>query len=179
MLFISLVCLSVLGMIGLIAKNLTLYSTCYLSILGMITLFMYIFVFKILLLTSYIYIDFTFFRYFFIIFPVLISVAFLTLLERKILGAIQRRRGPNVVGIFGFLQAFADAFKLLSKETIIPISSNKFIFVFSSIFSFVLSLLNWSVIPFDYNVIISNISIGAIFVLAISSLGVFSIIMAG
>ena len=82
------------------------------------------------------------FSFFPIILPLLIAVAFFTLLERKVLASIQRRRGPNVIGIFGFLQAFADAIKLFTKETIITISSNQFIFIFAAIFSFVLSLLN-------------------------------------
>ena len=88
------------------------------------------------------FIFYFFFSFFPLVIPLLVAIAFFTLLERKILGSIQRRRGPNVVGIFGFLQAFADALKLFTKETIITISSNQFIFIFAAIFSFVLSLLN-------------------------------------
>jgi NADH-quinone oxidoreductase subunit H len=128
---------------------------------------------------TYLFVFFFILSFFPIVLPLLIAIAFFTLLERKILGSIQRRRGPNVVGIFGFLQAFADAIKLFTKETIITISSNQFIFIFAAIFSFALSLLNWSVIPFGYDIVVANINISSIFVLAVSSLGVFSIIMAG
>lgn len=86
--------------------------------------------------------DFYFLKSIPVFFPILFSVAFFTVLERKILGSIQRRRGPNVVGIYGLLQAFADGVKLLSKETIVPNLSNKFIFIFSPIITFLVSMLN-------------------------------------
>jgi NADH-quinone oxidoreductase subunit H len=114
-----------------------------------------------------------------IILPILLAVAFFTVFERKILAAMQRRRGPNVVGIYGLLQAIADAVKLLSKETLIPGSANLYIFIFSPIFTFLISMLCWSLIPFDYGIVISDINLGILFLFAFSSLGVYGIIMSG
>src|SRR5580698_836016 len=114
-----------------------------------------------------------------IILPVLLAVAFFTVFERKILAAMQRRRGPNVVGIYGLLQAIADAIKLLSKETSIPSSSNLYIFIFSPIFTFLISMLCWSLVPFDYGIVVSDINLGILFLFAFSSLGVYGIIMSG
>ena len=114
-----------------------------------------------------------------IILPILLSVAFFTVFERKVLASIQRRRGPNVVGIFGLLQAFADGVKLLLKETIIPSASNSFIFILAPIFTFLLSLLSWSLIPFDKFIVISDINLSVLFLFAFSSLGVYGIIMSG
>ena len=108
-----------------------------------------------------------------------ITVAFFTLVERKVLGSVQRRRGPNVLGIFGLLQSFADGFKLLMKETIIPSNCNKFIFLFSPIFTFLISLMGWAVIPFGIGSVIVNLDLGILYFFAVSSLGVYSIIMAG
>src|SRR6202000_2461618 len=114
-----------------------------------------------------------------IILPILLSVAFFTVLERKILASMQRRRGPNIVGIYGLLQAIADALKLLSKETLIPSNSNFFLFILSPIFTFVISMLCWSLIPFDFNIVISDLNLGILFLFAFSSLGVYGIIVSG
>lgn len=114
-----------------------------------------------------------------IIVPLLISVAYFTLAERKILGSIQRRRGPNVVGVFGLLQPLADGFKLLVKETVLPSNSNKFLFILSPIITFVISLMGWAIIPYDNYSLLSDINIGLLYLFAISSLGVYGIIMSG
>jgi len=114
-----------------------------------------------------------------IIVPLLISVAYFTLAERKILGVIQRRRGPNVIGLYGLLQPLADGFKLLVKETIIPSSANKFLFILSPILTFLISLMGWAIIPFDKTAFLAEINIGILYIFAISSLGVYGIIMSG
>lgn len=114
-----------------------------------------------------------------IIVPVLVAVAFFTLLERKIMASIQRRRGPNVVGFLGVLQPFADGLKLLIKETIIPSKANKVIFILAPILALFLSFLNWTVIPFNKFNVFSDINIGILYIYAISSLSVYSIIMSG
>jgi len=114
-----------------------------------------------------------------VIIPLLIAVAYFTLAERKILGAIQRRRGPNVIGIYGLLQPLADGFKLLVKETIIPSNANKFLFILSPILTFIISLLGWVIVPFSKSAFIADLNIGILYILGISSLGVYGIIMAG
>jgi len=106
-------------------------------------------------------------------------VALFTLLERKLLAGIQRRRGPNVVGIMGLLQPFADAFKLIFKETIIPGLSNLVLFIVSPVLSFSVSLLGWSVLPLSYGIVLSDINLGLMFLFSISSLGVYGIIISG
>jgi NADH-quinone oxidoreductase subunit H len=114
-----------------------------------------------------------------IIVPVLILVAFLTLAERKVIAAIQLRKGPNVVGPFGLLQPFADGLKLLLKETIIPAGANRGVFIIAPIVTFLLSLVAWAVIPFNPGVVVADINVGILYLFAISSLGVYGIIMAG
>jgi NADH-quinone oxidoreductase subunit H len=114
-----------------------------------------------------------------IIVPVLISVAFFTLLERKIMANIQRRRGPNVVGILGILQPFADGLKLLIKETIIPSKANKVIFILAPLIAFFLSFLNYTVLPFNNFNVFADINLGILYIFAISSLSVYGIIMSG
>jgi len=114
-----------------------------------------------------------------IIVPLLLSVAYFTLVERKVLGAIQRRRGPNVLGIYGLLQPLADGFKLLVKETVLPSNANKFIFIISPIITFVISLMGWAVIPFDKYSVLADVNISLLYLFAVSSLGIYGIIMSG
>lgn len=114
-----------------------------------------------------------------IIVPLLISVAYLTLLERKVMASMQQRKGPNVVGFFGLLQPFADGLKLLIKETVLPSSANIGIFILAPILTFLLSLVTWAVIPIGNNLAFVDINIGVLYLLAISSLGVYGIITAG
>ena len=114
-----------------------------------------------------------------IIIPLLIAVAYFTVAERKIMGIIQRRRGPNVIGYLGLLQALADGLKLFVKETTLPSNSNIIIFLIAPVLCFFLSLVGWAVIPFSYKVVVSDINLGIIYLFAISSLNVYSILLAG
>jgi NADH-quinone oxidoreductase subunit H len=111
--------------------------------------------------------------------PLILSVAYLTLADRRIIAFMQLRRGPNVVGIFGLLQPIADAVKLLFKEMIIPTAANKFLFILAPIITFVLSLIGWAVIPFSDAGGLADINVGILYLLAVSSLGVYGIIIAG
>ena len=114
-----------------------------------------------------------------IVVPLLISVAYFTLAERKILGAIQRRRGPNVIGVYGLLQPLSDGLKLFVKETVIPSSANKYIFIVSPMATFVVSLIGWAIIPFDKYSYLAEMNIGILYLFAVSSLGVYGIVMSG
>lgn len=114
-----------------------------------------------------------------IIVPLLIAVAYFTLAERKILGAIQRRMGPNVVGVYGLLQPLSDGFKLLMKETVLPSSANQLIFIISPLLTFTISLMGWAIIPFDKYSVLAEMNIGVLYLFAMSSLGVYGIIMSG
>ena len=111
--------------------------------------------------------------------PVLIAVAYLTWAERKVLGAMQMRRGPNVVGPFGMGQPFADAIKMLMKETIIPSGASRGLFILAPMLTFVLAMLAWAVIPVNDGWAIADINVGILYLFAISSLGVYGIIIAG
>lgn len=114
-----------------------------------------------------------------IVVPLLVAVAYVTYAERKVMAAMQLRQGPNLVGPFGLLQPFADGLKLFSKETIIPTGANTFVFVMAPMLTFMLSLVAWAVIPFGEGMVLANINVGVLYLFAISSMGVYGIIMAG
>jgi NADH-quinone oxidoreductase subunit H len=114
-----------------------------------------------------------------IILPLILSVAYLTLAERRVIGLMQRRKGPNVVGPMGLLQPIADAVKLIFKEFVLPSESNKVTFILAPMITFVLALIGWAVIPFDQDLVLANINVGVLYILAMSSLGVYGIIIAG
>ncbi len=114
-----------------------------------------------------------------IVAPVMIAVAYLTYAERKVIGAMHLRRGPNVVGPFGLLQPIADGLKLFTKETIIPSGANRGVFIAAPCITFILALVAWSVIPFDDGMVLADINVGILFLFAISSMGVYGVLMAG
>lgn len=114
-----------------------------------------------------------------IVVPVLVAVAYLTYMERKVIGSMHLRRGPNVVGPFGLLQPFADGVKLFLKETIIPSSANRAVFLIAPMLTFFLALIAWAVIPFGEGLVLADINVGVLYLFAISSLGVYGIVMAG
>lgn len=114
-----------------------------------------------------------------IVVPLLISVAYFTLVERKVMGSIQRRRGPNVIGYFGLLQPLADGLKLFVKETILPTAINTSLFLIAPMLTFLLSLIGWAVIPFGEGLVLSNINVGGLFLFAVSSLSVYGIVLSG
>ncbi|MCP5378750.1 MAG: NADH-quinone oxidoreductase subunit NuoH [Rickettsiaceae bacterium] len=114
-----------------------------------------------------------------IVLPLLLSVAYLTYAERRVIGLMQMRRGPNRVGPFGLLQPIADAVKLIFKETIVPTPASKIVFMIAPMITFILSLVGWAVIPFAEGWVLSDMNVGVLYILAVSSLGVYGIIMAG
>jgi NADH-quinone oxidoreductase subunit H len=114
-----------------------------------------------------------------IVVPLLISVAYFTIAERKIMGAIQRRRGPNVIGFIGLLQPLADGLKLFSKETTLPTNADINIFLLAPSLSFILSLIGWSIIPFSEGKVVSDLNLGILYLFAVSALNIYGILFAG
>ncbi len=119
------------------------------------------------------------YKIFFLVLPVLTAVALIVWLDRRVWAFVQKRRGPNVVGPFGLFQSLADALKYLFKEIIIPATSNKIIFILAPIVTMTLALVAWAVIPFDENLVLADINVGILYLFAVSSLGVYGIIMGG
>ena len=115
----------------------------------------------------------------FLLIPVLVSVAMIVWLDRRVWAFVQKRRGPNVVGPFGLFQSLADALKYIFKEIIIPASANKIIFILAPIITMTLALISWAVIPFGEDFVLADINVGILYLFAVSSLGVYGIIMGG
>ena len=115
----------------------------------------------------------------FILIPILVSVAMIVWLDRRVWGLVQKRRGPNVVGPFGLFQTIADALKYIFKEIIIPASANKVVFILAPIVTMTLALVAWAVIPMSEDLVLANINVGVLYLFAVSSLGVYGIIMGG
>ncbi|MEM8826856.1 MAG: NADH-quinone oxidoreductase subunit H, partial [Pseudomonadota bacterium] len=114
-----------------------------------------------------------------IVLPLLVGVAYAVYADRKIWAAAQMRRGPNVVGPFGLLQSFADGLKVFLKETIIPSGANKGVFLLAPVIMFTVALIGWAVIPFSATMVLADINVGVLYIFAVSSLGVYGIIMSG
>uniref|UniRef100_A0AAU8HQ62 NADH-ubiquinone oxidoreductase chain 1 n=1 Tax=Demospongiae sp. TaxID=2813625 RepID=A0AAU8HQ62_9METZ len=114
-----------------------------------------------------------------ILIPLLVSIAYLTLAERKVLGYIQCRKGPNVIGVYGLLQPLADGLKLFTKEIIIPNHANIFIYILAPILSLTLAFIAWGVIPYGQGIVLSDLSIGVLYLFAVSSISVYAILMSG
>ena len=115
----------------------------------------------------------------FLLLPVLVSVALIVWLDRRVWAFVQKRKGPNVVGPFGILQTLADALKFIFKEIIIPASANKVIFILAPVVTLTLALIAWAVIPFSEEMVLANINVGILYLFAVSSLSVYGIIMGG
>ena len=118
-------------------------------------------------------------KFYFYYLPLLTAVAMIVWLDRRVWAFVQKRKGPNVVGPFGLFQSLADAFKYIFKEIIIPASSNKTVFILAPITTMTLALISWAVIPFSEDFVLANINVGILYLFAISSLGVYGIIMGG
>jgi len=114
-----------------------------------------------------------------IIVPLLIAIAYVTLAERKVLGSMQLRKGPTVVGVYGILQPLADGVKLFAKETILPTHANLGIYILAPILAFTLSLISWSVIPYGNGVLVADVNMGILYLMAVSSISVYAILMSG
>ena len=131
-------------------------------------------------MSSYFSILFTeIYKILFLLIPVLVSVAMIVWLDRRVWAFVQKRRGPNVVGPFGLFQSLADALKYIFKEIIIPASSNKIVFILAPVVTMTLALISWAVIPFGENFVLADINVGILYLFAVSSLGVYGIIMGG
>ena len=115
----------------------------------------------------------------FLLVPILVSVALIVWLDRRIWGFVQKRKGPNVVGPFGLFQTLADALKYIFKEIIVPASANKVVFILAPIITMTLALIAWAVIPLSETLVLSDINVGILYLFAVSSLGVYGIIMGG
>ena len=119
------------------------------------------------------------YKIFLLLIPILTAVAMIVWLDRRVWAFVQKRRGPNVVGPFGLFQSLADALKYIFKEIIIPASANKIIFILAPIITMTLALISWAVIPFGEDFVLADINVGILYLFAVSSLGVYGIIMGG